>query len=49
MKYCPITYNTIHENEQYSQQGLKLLSPQLKTLSPLGLTAEEQRQDAVGA
>lgn len=47
MKYCPITYEPILDNEYYSKKGLKLLSPQLQTLLPLGLSAEEQQQEAV--
>jgi len=47
MKYCPITYDLILDNEDYSKQGLRKLSPQLKTLAPLAFTAEEQRQEAV--
>lgn len=47
MKRCPITYEVIKANESYSLRGLKLLSPQLQKLVPLGLSAEEQRQEAV--
>ena len=47
MKLCPITYEPIKEDELYSQRGLKLLSPQLHTLEPLKLSAEEQRHEAV--
>lgn len=47
MKRCPITYEIIKENEDYSQHGLRQLSPQLKTLSPLNYSAEEQRQEAI--
>lgn len=32
MKRCPITYDVISDQENYSQRGLHLLSPQLKTL-----------------
>lgn len=46
MKYCPITYDVISENEVYSKRGLRLLSPQLNSLSPLTLTAKEQRLEA---
>lgn len=35
------------DNEYYSTKGLKLLSPQLHKLDSLGLSAEEQRQEAV--
>lgn len=47
MKYCPITYQKISDQEHYSQAGLHLLSPQLKTLKPLDFSAEEQRQEAI--
>jgi serine/threonine-protein kinase HipA len=47
MKRCPITYTLITDNENYSSQGLRLLSPQLKNLQPLAYTAAEQRMEAV--
>lgn len=47
MKHCPITYEVISPQENYSQRGLHLLSPQLKNLAPLDLSAEEQRQEAI--
>jgi serine/threonine-protein kinase HipA len=47
MKRCPITYDEIADDEQYSQRGLRLLSPQLKTLSPLNYSAAEQRAEAI--
>lgn len=47
MKRCPITYEIIKDQENYSQRGLRLLSPQLKQLSPLELSAKEQRQEAI--
>lgn len=47
MKRCPITYDKIGDNENYSKRGLRLLSPKLKNLHPLQLTAEEQRKEAV--
>jgi serine/threonine-protein kinase HipA len=47
MKYCPITYDVIDENEQYSERGLRLLSPQLSVLAPLNYSAAEQRAEAV--
>lgn len=47
MKHCPITYEKISVQENYSQRGLQLLSPQLKNLSPLDLSADEQRQEAI--
>jgi serine/threonine-protein kinase HipA len=47
MNYCPITYELISDEEHYSRKGLSLLSPQLKNLSPLELSAEEQRREAL--
>ncbi len=47
MKRCPITYEIIPDNQNYSRDGLRLLSPQLKNLHSLNLTAEEQRQEAI--
>lgn len=47
MKRCPITYEIISEQENYSRSGLRLLSPQLKDLKPLELSADEQRQEAI--
>lgn len=47
MKRCPITYENISEQENYSQKGLHLLSAQLKNLRPLDLSADELRQEAI--
>src|SRR5580692_376902 len=47
MKRCPITYDEISDHEQYSKRGLRLLSPALKNLNQIQLTAEEQRKEAV--
>ena|SRR3990167_3584756 len=47
MKRCPITYEPIPEHENYSKRGLFFLSPQLKNLHPLTLSADEQRQEAI--
>ena len=47
MKYCPITYDLISDDEQYSQRGLRLLSPRLKNLMPLAMTAQEQQREAI--
>ena len=47
MKHCPITYETIDDQDNYSKRGLRLLSPQLNDLNPLQLSAEEQRQEAI--
>ena len=47
MKRCPITYDIINDQENYSKRGLRLLSPQLKNLNPLALSADEQRQEAL--
>lgn len=47
MKRCPITYEIIPDEENYSQRGLHLLSPQLQNLKPLEFSADEQRQEAI--
>jgi len=47
MKICPITYEVIPDNQQYSDRGIKLLSPKLKKLNPLTLSAEELRKEAL--
>jgi serine/threonine-protein kinase HipA len=46
MNRCPITYLECSEN-RYSEKGLKLLSPTLKSLSLLDYTAEELRAEAM--
>jgi serine/threonine-protein kinase HipA len=46
MKRCPITYTRV-EKGLYSNKGLKLLSPVLKHLDSLDLTAEELRMEAM--
>ena len=45
MNRCPITYTPCGDNK-YSEAGLRLLSPQLISLSDLEYTAEEQRREA---
>jgi len=47
MSRCPITYETITDGHAYSSRGLRLLSPQLKELHPLDMSASEQRMEAV--
>ena len=47
MKRCPITYEIINDHENYSQQGLRLLAPQLHDLKPLEYSAAEQRMEAI--
>lgn len=47
MKHCPITYEIISNQEEYSRNGLKLLSPQLTKLNPLDFSAAEQRAQAI--
>jgi serine/threonine-protein kinase HipA len=47
MKYCPITYEPLQENADYSAEGLRLLNRNLKSLAPLNFSAEEQRQEAI--
>jgi serine/threonine-protein kinase HipA len=46
MKRCPITYEILSEQENYSQSGLRQLSPHLKNIHSLELSAEEQRKEA---
>jgi serine/threonine-protein kinase HipA len=45
MNRCPITYDLCGD-QLYSDKGLKLLAPPLKSLEPLHYTAEEQRKEA---
>lgn len=45
MNLCPITYTPSGDN-RYSDAGLKLLAPGLKTLRDIEYTAEEQREEA---
>lgn len=47
MKYCPITYAIINEDEHYSRAGLKQLSVRLHDLAPLNFSAAEQRAEAI--
>lgn len=47
MKRCPITYDVIPDTVDYSERGLHLLAPQLKTLHPLDYSADEQRREAL--
>ncbi|MGV3740124.1 MAG: HipA domain-containing protein [Gammaproteobacteria bacterium] len=47
MKRCPITYEEITDKETYSRRGLHMLSPQLKNLNSLNLSAAEQRMEAI--
>lgn len=47
MKYCPITYEPLRENAEYSAEGLRLLNRNLKSLAPLNFSAEQQRQEAI--
>ncbi len=44
MNRCPITYQ--HCENEYSEEGLKKLSPALTTLKPLAYSAEELRREA---
>ncbi|HAQ19481.1 MAG TPA: type II toxin-antitoxin system HipA family toxin [Prolixibacteraceae bacterium] len=46
MNRCPITYDECSES-LYSEKGLKLLSPALKSLGLLNYTAEELRAEAM--
>lgn len=43
---CPITYQIISDEERYSKDGLKLLSPKINILASLPLTAQELRKEA---
>ena len=47
MKYCPITYEPLAENSEYSAEGLRLLNRNLKSLASLEFSAEQQRQEAI--
>ncbi len=47
MKRCPITYESIPENQLYSEQGLKLLSTKITHLDRLNYSAAEQRAEAI--
>jgi serine/threonine-protein kinase HipA len=47
MNYCPITLEEIASNALYSQKGLHWLSPVLKELKPLNLSATDLRQEAM--
>jgi len=47
MKRCPITYEIISDDENYSRRGLRLLSPRLKNLQLLDYSAAEQRAEAL--
>lgn len=47
MKRCPITYDQISGELDYSAQGLKLLDRNLLNLDPLVYSAAEQRKEAI--
>lgn len=47
MKRCPITLDSITQQETYSHRGLQMLSSELTTLAPLEFSADEQRKEAV--
>src|SRR5437016_3800738 len=47
MKHCPITYELIPDEQDFSLRGLHKLSPHLEKLQPLEITAAEQRQEAL--
>lgn len=47
MNYCPITLEEIAADALYSQKGLHWLSPVLKELKPLNLSAADLRQEAM--
>lgn len=45
MKCCPITFEPLGEGETFSRMGLRLLHPQLKNLSALPLSGDEQLRE----
>jgi serine/threonine-protein kinase HipA len=47
MNRCPITYETLAEGVDYSMDGLRQLDRRLRSLARLGLTAQQQRQEAI--
>ncbi len=47
MKRCPISYEPLFGDIDYSLQGLRLLDRKLTTLARLELTAEQQRKEAL--
>ena len=47
MKYCPITYEPISNDQKYSVNGLKLLSPKLTLLEDLHFSAKELQSEAL--
>jgi serine/threonine-protein kinase HipA len=49
IKRCPITYLPISDAQEYSSQGLKLLSPQLTQLHDLPFTSQELRREALNS
>lgn len=46
MSYCPITLEAVEDGGMFSRKGLRVLHPQLKDLSPLPLSGEEQLREA---
>jgi serine/threonine-protein kinase HipA len=47
MNRCPISYEPLAGNADYSPQGLRLLDRTLTALARLEFTAEQQRQEAI--
>ena len=47
MNYCPITYEPLARDAEYSREGLRLLNRNLKSLASLEFSAEQQRQEAI--
>jgi len=47
VKYCPITYEPLADDLEYSPEGLRSLNRNLKSLASLAFSAEEQRQEAI--
>jgi serine/threonine-protein kinase HipA len=47
MNRCPISYDSLSGQSDYSPTGLRLLDRRLKSLARLEFTAEQQRQEAL--
>src|SRR6266568_3686610 len=47
MNRCPITYESLADQQTYSLHGLRCINQGLKSLAPLEFTAEQQRQEAI--
>ena len=47
MSRCPITYEPLAEGVDYSEEGLRLLDRNQRSLARLEFTAEQQRHEAI--